>query len=77
MFLDLPIHLEYRAGELPLLAEGTIVEFDTEFKNPRDPAKKRRMQGPYEVVRSVLKYATERPGLSGLTQYVEWRAVES
>lgn len=77
VFLDLPIHLEHRAGELPLLAEGTIVEFDLEIKNPRDPAKKRHIQGPHEVVRSILKYATGRPGLPGLTQYVEWKAVES
>ena len=77
VFTDLPRHIEFRAGELPLLAEGTIVEFNIELKNPRDPKKVRRVEGRHKIVRAVLKYETERASASGLTQYLEWKPVDS
>ena len=77
IFTDLPIHIEFRAGELPILVTGTIVEFNATLKNPRDPTKSRRIEGPHIVRRSVLKYETGRAGLTGLTQYIEWKTVDS
>jgi hypothetical protein len=77
VFTDLPVHLEFRAGELPLLGQGTVVEFSVVLKNPRDSRKSRHIEGPYKVHRAVLKYETGRPGLAGLTQYLEWKPVDS
>lgn len=77
VFTDLPVHIEFRAGELPLLVQGTVVEFNVVLKNPRDSTKSRRIEGPYKVHRSVLKYETGRVGMAGLTQYLEWKPVPS
>ena len=77
VFLDVPRHMEFRAGNMPLLPEGTIVEFDISLRSPRDPTKTKKIDGPYEIVRSVLKYETGRPGLEGLTHYIEWKPVDA
>ena len=76
IFTELPIHIEFRAGNFPLLGKGTVVEFDIVLKNPRDSTKSRHIEGSYKVQRSVLKYVTGRAGLSGLTQYIEWIPVQ-
>jgi len=72
VFLDLPRHVEYRMGELPILSKGTVVEFDVSLRSPSDVKRVRKVSGPYSVVRQVLKYSTSRVGLMGLTQYLEW-----
>jgi len=72
VFLDLPRHVEYRVGDMPLLPEGTVVEFDTCLRSLNDAKKVRKVSGPYSVSRRVLKYSTSRVGLMGLTQYLEW-----
>lgn len=77
VFTNLPVHLEFRAGELPLLGQGTVVEFNVVLKNPRDSTKSRHVEGPYRVVRSVLKYETGRVGMAGLSQFLEWQPVDS
>jgi hypothetical protein len=77
VFTEIPRHIEFRAGDLPILEEGTIVEMKLTIKNPRDPTKVRLVEGPHKVVRSILKYETGRASLGGLTQYLEWKSVDS
>jgi len=77
IFTDLPIHIEFRAGDFPILDIGVIVEFNATVIDHKDHTKKRRIEGPHRVIRSVLKYETDRPGLSGITQYVEWKSSDS
>lgn len=77
IFTDLPSHIEFRAGDFPLLASETVVMFNAVLKNPRDPKKSRHIEGPYKVQRAILKYETGRPGMTGLTQYIEWEPAES
>lgn len=72
VFLDVPRHVEYRVDDMPLLPEGTIVEFSLNVKNPRDPTKSRDINGPYKVIRRKLKYLSDSPGRRGLSQYLEW-----
>lgn len=75
VFLDLPRHIEFQAGELPLIPEGTVVQFDIPVRNPRDTKKTRNVTGPYRVARGVLRYSTSRVGSVGMTQYLEWEPV--
>jgi hypothetical protein len=77
IFTDLPRHIEFRAGELPLLGKGTVVDFNVVIKNPRDSTKSRHVEGPYVVHRAILKYETGRATITGLTQYLEWKPVAS
>ncbi len=77
IFTDLPRHIEFRAGDFPLLAPETIVMFNAVLKSPRDPTKSRHIEGPYKVQRAVLKYETGRASMAGLTQYIEWKPVDS
>lgn len=71
VFLDLPVHYEFRAGFLPLIPERTEIVFEAMKLRGSDPSRTRNVEGAYEVARRVLKYGTTRPGLSGLTQYLE------
>jgi hypothetical protein len=73
VFLDLPVHFEFRAGSMPLLPEGTEIVFDPmELKSAKHPGKTRTVSGSYLVERRVLRYGS-RPGLSGLTQFLEMK----
>lgn len=72
VFLDLPRHVEFRAGDLPLMEEGLEMEFDLSITSPKDPRKTRKIEGKYKVVRRALKFNGNRPGLKGMTQYLEW-----
>lgn len=74
VFMDLPVHYEYRAGEWPLLSENTVIEFDTVLRSPENPKLERRIGGSYRV-KPILRYSTVRPGRNGLTQYLELRPV--
>lgn len=71
VFLDLPRHVEYRVMDMPLMDEGAIIEFDTSLRDPRDPKRVRTVSGPYRIQRRVLRYSTSRPGMMGLTQFLE------
>lgn len=70
VFLDLPVHYEYRAPDLPVLTKGLVVEFYLTLKDPRT-SHSRLVEGPYEVTRCKLVYRTDKPSLTGLTQYIE------
>lgn len=70
VFLDLPIHYEYRVPDMPLLAEGVIIEFFLTLKDPRT-GHSRPIEGPYKVTHRKLIYRTDKPSLAGLTQYIE------
>lgn len=76
VFLDLPRHVEFRAGDLPLMEEGLEMEFDLSITSPKDPRKTRRIEGKYKVVRRALKFNGNRPGMKGMTQYLEWDCSE-
>lgn len=74
VFLDLPVHYEFRAGSMPLLPEGTEIVFEAmTLRNPKDRTKTRTVDGAYSVERRVLRFGSSRPGLAGLTQYLEMR----
>ncbi len=72
VFTDVPKHLELRVGGIPLLTEGTLVEFDLALRNPRNINKTRRIYGIYKLTKRILKFSSSIPGKSGLTQYIEW-----
>lgn len=72
IFMDLPVHVEFRAGGLPLVPEGTVIDFDLTLRSPKDPRRTRRVQGRYEVSKRKLVY--EASGMKqGLNQYLEFR----
>lgn len=71
IFVDLPIHVEFRAADSPLLEEGAVIEFDLVLTDPKNSKRTRKVEGPYEVKTRKLKYSTDRPGFIGLTQYLE------
>ena len=71
IFTDLPQHLEYRAGEMPLIPEWQTITLDLSLRNPRNPTKVRRVQGDYQVSKQILKYSSSDRKRMGLTQYLE------
>jgi len=73
VFVDLPKHIEFRSQDLPILKEGTFMDFNISIRNPKDPKKVRKIEGLHLVSRSILKYGGKRPGL---TQYLEWKSVK-
>ena len=76
IFLDLPKHIEFRAGELPLMSVGTEISFNAVIKDPQDPRRQRNIEGPHRVKRRILKYETGRASLLGLTQYLELSVID-
>lgn len=76
VFMDLPVHYEYRVHDMPILPEGMEIEFDTVLTNPSDPTLKRRVTGPYCVSRRKIRYSTNQPSKLGLTQYLELSPVD-
>jgi hypothetical protein len=74
VFTDFPMHYEFRVSGIPLLEEGTVVEFFLELKDPKSKNIK-MMEGPYRVSRRKLIYRTDKQSLIGLTQYLEWSQV--
>jgi len=77
VFLDLPVHCEFRAITMPLMPEGTVIEFDDmKVRGPEGrPGREWTVSGPYRVARRKCVYSSGRPSLSGLTQYLEMRQV--
>ena len=72
IFVDLPKHIEFRAQDLPILKEGTQMEFDITLRNPKDHNKQKKIQGMHIISRSLLKYGGKR---SGIVQYLEWKTM--
>lgn len=72
VFLDAPSHIEFRAHDMPVIPEGTELDFSLRLLHPKDPRRIRLVNGPYRVVRRKLVYSTERPSRKGLSQYLEF-----
>lgn len=77
VFLDLPVHFEFRALQMPLVPEGLVIEFDDmKIRDPAGrPGREWTVQGPHRIVRRKCVYSSRRPSLAGLTQYLEMRQV--
>lgn len=71
VFKDLPIHVEYRVADMPLIPEGTQILFQTDLRYPRNPNKIRKVDGIYVVVKRKLIYSSGRLEVAGLTQYLD------
>lgn len=72
VFLDLPVHIEYKVGNFPLLNVGRIIEFDLSLRHLKDPKRIKRVQGPYIIECQRLKYVSDgKPSARGLSQYLE------
>ena len=76
IFLDLPVHYEFRVDDLPIFPEGTIVDMDLDLKDPRSE-RSRSIRGRHVVLQRKLMYTTKRCSKMGLTQYLEWKSVGS
>ena len=63
IFRDLPVHREFRAGSLPILSEGTIMEFDLVLTDPADKRRSRKVNGPYRVASRKIMFSTIRQGM--------------
>src|SRR5580704_15629459 len=55
IFTDLPKHIEFRAGNCPLLNIVITMEFDLLIQNPQEP-KSRKIVGSHIIERIILKY---------------------
>lgn len=76
IFVDLPVHLEFRAGDMPLLSPGIELIFDRMTVRDRLKQRSRTIEGTYVVKNRVLKYGS-RPGFQGLTQYLEMEPLKT
>jgi len=74
VFVDLPKHVEFRVPSVPLLPEGTVIDFNLTIRSLKDVRKTIPVQGPHVLQRSVLTYGGKRPGL---VQFLEWKAIKS
>jgi hypothetical protein len=73
VFLDLPEHVEFRAGDLPLLREGDLLDFDLRIKPPK--GKEVSVSGQHAVNKRILRFSNSKASSSGLTQYLELEKV--
>lgn len=71
VFQDLPVHVEYKVSDMPLIPEGTLICFKMDLRHPREPKRIRKVDGTYKVVKRRLIYSLEKPSAQGLTQYLE------
>lgn len=76
VFHDLPVHVEYRVSDMPLVPEGTQIDFRIDLRHPRNPKRVRKVNGAYVVQKRYLIYSSEKPRDQGLTQYLELDPVE-
>lgn len=74
VFLDIPVHVEYHAGDVPLMLEKTVIGFRASLRNPRNLKQVRKIDGDYEVFRRRLLYSTEGQN-AGLVQYLELKPI--
>lgn len=74
VFLDLPLHCEFRAEPMPILPVGFVIEFDKLLvRDPSNLSRGKTVSGPHRVERRKYVYSSKRPSLLGLTQYLELR----
>ena len=74
VFVDLPIHYEFRAGLQPLLPVGSKIVFDPITIRDMRSKRSKIIEGSHMIVKRIIKYGS-RPSLSGLTQYLEVKYV--
>jgi len=74
VFVDLPKHVEFRAPNIPILSEGTVVDFNLTIRSLKDVRKTIPIRGPHTLQRSILTYGGKRPGL---IQFLEWKSDKS
>lgn len=68
IFRDLPFHLEYEMGSLPIIPIGFVVQFEISIRDKENSNKSHEIDGNYEVVKVKNVYDTG----SGLIQYLEF-----
>lgn len=71
VFTDLPIHVEYRVEDWPLVYKGLEIIFKINLVNPRDVKKVRKINGKYKIISHKLMYSNDKSFASGLSQYIE------
>ena len=73
VFLNLSQHVEIRVDDIPLLSEGTEIDFDLMVRSPRSSSATKRVFGIHKVHRRLLKFGGKN---SGLVQYLEFERVQ-
>jgi hypothetical protein len=76
VFKDLPVHVEYRTNDMPLIPEGIEIRFKASLRHPNFPKRIRKMDGIYKVIKRRLIYSSDRPSAQGLSQYLELDCME-
>lgn len=66
VFRDLPIHVEYRVGNMPIVPEKTEIVFKISLRHPVSHDRVRKVDGTYTVAKRRLIMSDK-----GLTQYLE------
>lgn len=74
VFQDLPMHIEYRVDDMPLIPDGTKIYFKLDLRHPSDPKRIRKIDGTYQVDSKRLIFSTDK--CQGLTQYLVMCPVE-
>ena len=77
VFHDLPVHIEYRVGDMPLMPEGVLITFKVNLRHPREPKRIRKVDGTYKLIKRRLIFSSEKPDARGLTQYLELEPAEN
>jgi len=68
IFVDLPVHIEFKVHPMPLMPEGVSIRFDkVSLRDPGDVRRVREVDGEYHVLHRRLVYS---PSL-GMLQYLE------
>lgn len=76
VFKDLPVHVEYRVEDMPVMPEGAQIDFRIDLRHPRYPKRIRKVDGAYSISKRRLIYSFENSRNQGLTQYLELDPVE-
>lgn len=69
LFQDLPFHIEYDIGRLPIIPIGFIVEFDLSIKDRNNPDKYHKIDGSWRVKNVKNVYDSG----DGIIQYLEFQ----
>jgi len=70
IFLDLPIYLEIRLQDLPIMVVGQLIDFDLRIPKFNHKIKEYQIQGEHKVVNSIIKYGGK---YTGATQYLSFK----
>ena len=71
IFLDLPLHFEFRVSNAPLFNVGSSFHVRLNLRNPKDPKRLREINGEYSVKQAKVVYSNEVPSKQGWSQYLE------